>query len=65
MPSLQKNLRTWDETYAWSRGGDDWSDRWGAQRICGRRSYFPGSASSYPLIRFSRLRPALVGAQTI
>jgi SAM-dependent methyltransferase len=30
MPSLQWNADTWDGSYDWSRGGDEWSGPWGS-----------------------------------
>jgi SAM-dependent methyltransferase len=29
MPSLEQNLKTWNETYTWAEGGDEWSRPWG------------------------------------
>jgi ubiquinone/menaquinone biosynthesis C-methylase UbiE len=29
MPSVQDNLVTWDQTYSWHDGGDEWSQPWG------------------------------------
>jgi SAM-dependent methyltransferase len=29
MPSVQQNLRSWDQTYAWPEEGEEWSRVWG------------------------------------
>jgi SAM-dependent methyltransferase len=29
MPELDKNLEVWNQTWDWSRGGEEWSDWWG------------------------------------
>ncbi|HLH26162.1 MAG TPA: class I SAM-dependent methyltransferase [Chloroflexota bacterium] len=29
MPTLEDNLRQWNETYNWPQGGDEWSSFWG------------------------------------
>lgn len=32
MGSIPENRKHWGETYAWSRGGEEWSDSWGGSR---------------------------------
>ena len=29
MPSVEENLSTWDRSYDWTQGGDEWSSAWG------------------------------------
>jgi SAM-dependent methyltransferase len=57
MPSLQKNLRTWDETYAWSRGGDDWSDRWGGTENLWSQILFPRISQFIPAYTILEIAP--------
>jgi SAM-dependent methyltransferase len=32
MPTLEENKSTWDGSYGWPRGGDEWSEAWGTAK---------------------------------
>ncbi len=58
MPSSQKNLRTWSETYTWSRGGDEWSDRWGGTEYLWSQILFPRISQFIPAHTILEIAPS-------
>jgi SAM-dependent methyltransferase len=51
MPSLEENLRHWNATYAWTDGGEAWSEVWGGSAVQWHESILPRIRALLPVRR--------------
>ena len=57
MPTLSENLSVWDETWDWSRRGDEWSDAWGGVSHHWWTTLFPRLQGYVPARRILEIAP--------
>jgi SAM-dependent methyltransferase len=57
MPALNQNLSVWDQTYDWSRRGDEWSDAWGGVSYHWWTTLFPRLQGYVPAGRVLEIAP--------
>lgn len=57
MPDLNWNKRTWDSTYDWQAGGEEWSDGWGGSEAQWFGTLFPRLHRFLPARRILEIAP--------
>ncbi|HEY2904753.1 MAG TPA: class I SAM-dependent methyltransferase [Vicinamibacterales bacterium] len=57
MPTLEENLRLWNEEHSWPGGGDEWSTSWGGAENQWRASIFPRISSFLPASHVLEIAP--------
>lgn len=57
MPTIDENRRHWGDESTWSRGGDEWSDRWGTPEAQWTASIRPRIAGVLPARRVVEIAP--------
>ncbi len=57
MPSIEDNLKTWDEVYDWSARGEEWSASWGGPSSQWKWTIFPRISSLVPVSTILEIAP--------
>jgi SAM-dependent methyltransferase len=57
MPTLEKNLASWNEAYSWPQAGDEWSESWGGVRAQWNGAIWPRIARWLPANKVLEIAP--------
>ncbi len=57
MPTLDENLRLWNDEHAWPEGGDEWSARWGGAENQWLTSIYPRISAFLPASHVLEIAP--------